>query len=41
MPDTVAVCRARRCLPVGFLLLRFSVLLIVEFVSLLYLLAIS
>ena len=36
-----AVCRAHRGLPVGFLLLRYSVLFTVESLSLLYLLVIS
>ena len=36
----VAVCRAHRGLPVGFLLLRYSVLFTVESLSLLYLLVI-
>ena len=36
-PDALAVCRAHRCLPVGILLLRYSVLFTVEFLSLLYL----
>ena len=40
-PDALAVCRAHRGLPVGFLLLRFSVLFTVESLSLLYLLVIS
>ena len=40
-PDALAVCRAHRGLPVGFLLLRYSVLFTVESLSLLYLLAIS
>ena len=40
-PDALAVCRAHRCLPVGFLLLRYSVLFTVETLSLLYLLVIS
>ena len=40
-PDTLAVCRAHRGLPVGFLLLRYSVLFTVESLSLLYLLVIS
>ena len=37
----VAVCRAHQGLPVGFLLLRYSVLFTVESLSLLYLLVIS
>ena len=37
-PDALDVCQAQRSLPVGFLLLRYSVLLTVEFLSLLYLL---
>ena len=40
-PDALAVCQAHRGLPVGFLLLRYSVLFTVEsylcFISLLYL----
>ena len=40
-PDSLAVCRAHRGLPVGFLLLRYSVLFTVESLSLLYLLVIS
>ena len=40
-PDALAVCRAHRGLPVGFLLLRCSVLFTVESLSLLYLLFIS
>ena len=40
-PDALAVCRAHRGLPVGFLLLRYSVLLLLSpylcFISLLYL----
>ena len=40
-PDALAVCRAHRGLPVGFLLLRYSVLFTVESLSLLYLLVIS
>ena len=39
--DALAVCRALRGLPVGFLLLRYSVLFTVESLSLLYLLVIS
>ena len=39
--DALAVCRAYRGLPVGFLLLRYSVLFTVESLSLLYLLVIS
>ena len=34
-PDALAVCRAHRGLPVGFLLLRYSVLFTVESLSLL------
>ena len=37
-PDALAVCRALRGLPVGYLLLRYSVLFIVESLILLYLL---
>ena len=41
MPDALAVCQAHRGLPVGFLLLRYSVLNTVEslscFISFLYL----
>ena len=40
-PDALAVCRAHRGLPVGFLLLRYSVLFTVESLSLHYLLVIS
>ena len=40
-PDALAVCRAHRGLPVGFLLLWYSVLFTVESLSLLYLLVIS
>ena len=40
-PDALAVCRAHRGLPGGFLLLRYSVLFTVETLSLLYLLVIS
>ena len=40
-PDALAVCRAHRGLPVGFLLLRYSVLFTVESLSLLYILVIS
>ena len=40
-PDALAVCRDHRGLPVGFLLLRYSVLFTVESLSLLYLLVIS
>ena len=40
-PDALAVCRAHRDLPVGFLLLRYSVLFTVESLSLLYLPVIS
>ena len=39
--ETLAVCRARRGLPVGFLLLQYSVLFTVESLSVLYLLVIS
>ena len=38
--DALAVCRAHRGLPVGFLLLQYSVLFTVEPLSLLYLLVI-
>ena len=41
MPDTFAVCQAHRGLPVGFFLLRYSVLFTVESLFLLYLLFIS
>ena len=41
MPDGLAVCLALRGLPVGFLLLWYSVLFSVESLSLLYLLVIS
>ena len=37
-PDALAVCRAHRGLPVGFLLLGYSVLFTVESLYLLYLL---
>ena len=37
-PDALAVCQAHQGLPVGFLLLRYSVLFTVESLSLLYLL---
>ena len=37
-PDALAVCRAHQGLPVGFLLLRYSVLFTVESLSLRYLL---
>ena len=41
MPDALAVCRAHRGLPVGFLLLRYSVDLLLSpypcFISLLHL----
>ena len=37
-PDALAVCQAHRGLPVGFLLLGYSVLFTVESLSLLYLL---
>ena len=40
-PDALAVCRAHQGLPVGFLLLEYSVLFTVESLSLLYLLVIS
>ena len=40
-PDALAVFQAHRGLPVGFLLLRYSVLFTVESLSLLYLLVIS
>ena len=40
VPDALAVCRAHRGLPVGFLLLRYSVLFTVESLPLLYLLVI-
>ena len=40
-PDALAVCRAHRGLPVGFLLLWYSVLFTAESLSLLYLLVIS
>ena len=40
-PDALAVCRAHRGLPAGFLLLRYSVLFTVESLSLRYLLVIS
>ena len=40
-PDALAVCRAHRGLPVGFHLLRYSVLFTVESLSLLYLLVTS
>ena len=40
-PDALAVCWAHRGLPVGFLLLWYSVLFTVESLSLLYLLVIS
>ena len=36
MPDALAVCQAHQGLPVGFLLLRYSVLFTVESLSLLY-----
>ena len=39
--DALAVCRVHQGLPVGFLLLRYSVLFTVESLSLLYLLVIS
>ena len=37
-PDALAVCQAHRGLPVGFLLLRYSVLFSAESLTLLYLL---
>ena len=40
-PDALGVCRAHWGLPVGFLLLRYSVLFTVESLSLLCLLVIS
>ena len=40
-PDALAVCWTQQGLPVGFLLLRYSVLFTVESLSLLYLLFIS
>ena len=40
-PDALAVCRALWGLPIGFLLLRYSVVFTVESLSLLYLLFIS
>ena len=40
-PDAFAVCWAHRSLPVGFLLLWYSVLFTVESLKLLYLLVIS
>ena len=40
-PDALAVCRAHRGLPVGYLLLRYSVLFTVESLSLLHLIVIS
>ena len=40
-PDALAVCRAHRGLPVGFLLPRYSVLFTAESLSLLHLLVIS
>ena len=40
-PDALAVCRAPKGLPVGFLLLLYSVLFTVESLSLLYHLFIS
>ena len=40
-PEALAVCRAHRGLPVGFLLLWYSVLFTVESLSLHYLLFIS
>ena len=39
--EEVESCRAHRGLPVGFLMLRYSVLFTVESLSLLYLLVIS
>ena len=41
MPDALAVYEAHRGLPVGFLLLPYSVLLTVKSLTLLYLLVIS
>ena len=40
-PHALAVCRAHKGLPVGFRLLRYSVLFTVETLSLLYFLVIS
>ena len=40
-PDALSVCWAHQGLPVGFLLLRYSVLFTVKSLSLLYLLVIS
>ena len=40
-PDALVVCPAHRGLPVGFLLLQYSVLVTVESLSLLYFLVIS
>ena len=40
-PDALTVCRAHWCLPVGFLLVRYSVLFTAESLSLLYLLVLS
>ena len=40
-PDVLAVCRAHPGLPVGFLLLGYSVIFTFESLSLLYLLVIS
>ena len=40
-PDALAVCPAHLGLPVGFILLQYSVLFTVESLSLLYLLVIS
>ena len=41
MPDALGVCRAHQDLPVGSLLLQYSVLFTVESLSLLYLLVLS
>ena len=41
MPDALAVCRAHRGLPVGFLLLRYSALFTAESLFLLHLLVLS
>ena len=41
MPDALAVCPDHRRLPVGFLLLLYSVVFTVESLSLLYLFVIS
>ena len=40
-PDALALCQAHRGLPVGFLLLLYSVLFTVESLSLLYILVTS